>query len=234
MLLDLVWLMRHGDAYGAGVAAAALAQYDSPDQLGFLAAVAAMPAVLLLISPHSYGKHSAARLLAGLAHVAPAVPEALTEAGAVAGLLPQLDLSLPFPYQRASASAALAGLCQCPTARAEARAGGAVRLLKQLVLEVEPVGGSSDVRFSQRDAAACLLALGLEAQEADTEPAVSLDALLRYSSCSHAWLRCEVDQPTDGYASFEEAPAAAAAGEAPGGAAAAAVDDAGGPAANGA
>ena len=205
--------MRHGDAYGSGVAAAALAQYDSPDQLSWLAAVAAMPAVLLLISPHQYGKHSAARLLAGLAHVAPAVPEALTEAGAVAGLLPQLDLAVPFPYHRCSAAAALAGLCQCAAARAEARAGGALRLLKQLVLQEEPPGGSSEVRFQRRDAAACLLeGLDIDEEEAAAEPAVSLDALRRYAACSHAWLRCEAAEPTDGYAADEAAVDAAGGG----------------------
>lgn len=92
LLLDLVWLMRQGDPYGSGVSAAALAQYESAGQLGFLAAVAAMPAVSLLWSPHSYGQHSAARLLGNLVHAAPRMPEVLTEAGAVRGLLKQLDV----------------------------------------------------------------------------------------------------------------------------------------------
>ena len=144
-----MWLLRQGDSYGSGVAAAALAQYDTREQVAFLAAVAAMPAVSLLWSPHQYGQvslfwdvgretgggcwatagercrvkksrscaahepakhpppaptptptlslvtplqHSAARLLAALARAAPAMAEALVEAGAVRGLLQQLDL----------------------------------------------------------------------------------------------------------------------------------------------
>jgi hypothetical protein len=93
MLLDLVWLLRQGNPYGSGVAAAALAQYDHPScSTAFLAAVAACPAVALLWSPHSYGQHSAARLLAQLARATPSMPEVLVEAGAVRGLLQQLDL----------------------------------------------------------------------------------------------------------------------------------------------
>lgn len=152
MLLDLVWLLRQGDPFGSGVAAAALAQvrcaagaageracsaarspegrgaaavsswvcwlghvpcvqvpaletaaypslpcwrrvqYNRPGQVPFLAAVAAMPAVALLWSPHSYGQHSAARLLSTLARASPAMPDVLVEAGAVRGLLQQLDL----------------------------------------------------------------------------------------------------------------------------------------------
>lgn len=92
VLLDLVWLLRQGDPYGSGVAAAALAQYADPEQVAFLSAVAAMPAVALLWSPHAYGQHSAARLLADLARSSPGMPDVLVEAGAVRGLLQQLDL----------------------------------------------------------------------------------------------------------------------------------------------
>lgn len=60
--------------------------------MAFLAAVAAIPAVALLWSPHSYGQHSAARLLANLARASPAMPDVLVEAGAARGLLQQLDL----------------------------------------------------------------------------------------------------------------------------------------------
>jgi hypothetical protein len=92
MLLDLVWLMRQGDPYGSGVAAAALSQYKRAEQVALLAAVAACPAVALLWSPHTYGQHSAARLLASLARASPSMPRVLVEAGAVRGLLQQLDL----------------------------------------------------------------------------------------------------------------------------------------------
>jgi hypothetical protein len=135
ILLDLVWLMRQGDAYGSGVAAAALAQYDSPSQVIFLAAVAAMPTVALLWSPHSYGQHSAARLLANLSRASLAMAGVLVEAGAVRGLLQQLDLGTPFEYSRCSAASALRGLCQAAEGRREVRQGGGVRLLKQMVLQ---------------------------------------------------------------------------------------------------
>jgi hypothetical protein len=85
-------MMRQGGPYGSGVAAAALAQYTEPDQVAFLAAVAAIPTVSLLWSPHAYGQHSAARLLCNLARASPDMPTALTKAGAAGALLQQLDV----------------------------------------------------------------------------------------------------------------------------------------------
>jgi hypothetical protein len=99
---DLVWLLRHGDSYGQGVACAALSQYQREEQRQWLAAVAAIPAVQLLSSPSDYARHSAARLLAVLARVQPHLPEVLCVAGAVPGLLAQLDLARTFPYTRCS------------------------------------------------------------------------------------------------------------------------------------
>lgn len=212
VLLDLVWLLRQGDPFGSGVAAAALAQYNRPGQVPFLAAVAAMPAVALLWSPHSYGQHSAARLLSTLARASPAMPDVLVEAGAVRGLLQQLDLRQPFPYSRCSAAAALEALCACDAGRDEVRAGGGVALLKALLLQAEEDAGEAAgpgagterlVRFDKRDAAGCLLALHLSPEEAAAEPAVQWGTLLELSNCSHAWLKGEVPEPTQGYSQQE-------------------------------
>lgn len=183
VLLDLVWLLRQGDPYGASVAAAALSQYDQPQQVAFLAAVAAIPAVALLWSPHSYGQHSTARLLARLAGATPSMPDVLVEAGAARGLLQQLDLRQPFPYSRCSAAAALSALCACSAGQEEVRAGGGLALLKALVLQEEPdtIQGEVLVRFDQRDAASCLLALELTEEEAAQEPAVDHSMLLLLS-----------------------------------------------------
>lgn len=145
VLLDLVWLLRQGDPFGSGVAAAALAQYRSPQQRAFLAAVAAWPAVALLWSPHEYGQHGAARLLASLARAHASVPALLVEAGAVGGLLAQLEVDEAgrFDYARCSA-AALAALCQCKAAREEVQRRGGVRRLKQLVLQPEPAAAHGE------------------------------------------------------------------------------------------
>ncbi len=81
--------------------------------MAFLAAVAAMPAVALLWSPHSYGQHSAARLLSNLARAFPAMPDVLAEAGAVRGLLQQLDLrsaGMPRGQQAQRVPAACVGI----------------------------------------------------------------------------------------------------------------------------
>lgn len=120
------------------MAAAALSQYTAPNQVAFLAAVAAWPAVALLWSPHPYGQHSAARLLASLVHAHDPMAGLLVEAGAARGLLAQLDLARPFQYNRCSAAAAAAGLCTCAEGRSELRSGGAVPLLERLVLQPEP------------------------------------------------------------------------------------------------
>ncbi|KAL4441278.1 hypothetical protein ABPG77_011515 [Micractinium sp. CCAP 211/92] len=212
VLLDLVWLLRQGDPFGSGVAAAALSQYERPEQVAFLAAVAAMPAVALLWSPHSYGQHSAARLLSNLARAFPAMPDVLVEAGAVRGLLQQLDLRQPFPYSRCSAAAALAALCASDTGRDEVRAGGGVALLKALVLQSEATASATAepgagtellVRFDKRDAAGCLLALDISPEEAAAEPAVERRTLLALHHCSHAWLKGEVAEPGQGYSEQE-------------------------------
>ena len=50
---------------------------------------------------------------------------------------PSLACRLPFQYNRCSAAAALAGLCECQAGRNEARSGGAIPLLKNLVLQQE-------------------------------------------------------------------------------------------------
>lgn len=85
------------------MACAALSQYAEEEQRQWLAAVATIPAVQLLISPNDYARHSAARLLAVLTRVHPNVmPAVLCDAGAVPGLLAQLDLRRPFPYTRCS------------------------------------------------------------------------------------------------------------------------------------
>ncbi|KAI3438164.1 hypothetical protein D9Q98_000601 [Chlorella vulgaris] len=208
MLLDLVWLLRQGNPYGSGVAAAALAQYDHPScSTAFLAAVAACPAVALLWSPHSYGQHSAARLLAQLARATPSMPEVLVEAGAVRGLLQQLDLRVPFQYNRCSAAAALAALCKHAEGRQEVRRGGGIRLLKELVLQAEPASepecGEHLIRFDKRDASTCLLALRLTADEVAQSPLIDLQQLRSYSHCSRAWLLGHVSAPATGYSAEE-------------------------------
>ena len=195
--------MRQGDAYGSGVSAAALAQYEAADQVAFLAAVAACPAVALLWSPHPYAQHSAARLLSHLVRASSAMPALLVEAGAVRGLLPQLDLQRPFAYNRCSAAATLAGLCRCAVGREEVRGGGGVALLKALVARGE--GLPPDKRFEQRDAAGALLVLRLSPEEAAAAPATPPALLRRLAFCSHSWLLGRAAAPTEGYSPEEAA-----------------------------
>lgn len=102
---DLVWLLRHGDSYGQGVACAALSQYVKFEQLQWLTAVALVPACQLLASPDCYARYSAARLLAKLSVVHPHVPAVMVSSGAVSGLLMQIDVKMQFPYTRSSGEA---------------------------------------------------------------------------------------------------------------------------------
>ena len=66
------------------------------------------------------------------------MPQILTDAGAVRGLLPQVDLRVPFRYARCSAAAALWGIARCDSGRDRIRQAGGVQLLKLLVLQEEP------------------------------------------------------------------------------------------------
>ena len=61
------------------------------------------------------------------------------------------------------------------------------------------------LRFEKRDAADCLLALRLSAEEARQEPAVEMAALRRFRHCSNAWLMGRVAAPTEGYDAEEVA-----------------------------
>jgi hypothetical protein len=61
------------------------------------------------------------------------------------------------------------------------------------------------LRFEKRDAADCLLALRLDAEEARQEPAVEMAALRRFRHCSNAWLMGRVALPTQGYDAEEVA-----------------------------
>ena len=58
---DLLWQLRYGDAYGQGVAAAALSFYTAPADRMWVATVGAVPLVALLSSPEPYARHCAAR-----------------------------------------------------------------------------------------------------------------------------------------------------------------------------
>ena len=142
VLDDLTWLLRHGTPYGAGVAAAALAQYPREAQRQYLSAVAALPAVALLSSPDAYARHSAARLLNQLARAHTGMPEVLLAAGAVPGLLRQVDVSQPFPYIRSPAAATLWGMAAegTPEVLAAVRGFGGVALLAGMALQQEPEG----------------------------------------------------------------------------------------------
>lgn len=77
------------------------------------------------------------------------------------------------------------------------------------------------MRCDRRDAAHCLLALGLtEAEAAAAAPAVEFAALRRFAHCSYAWVLGDAPEPTAGYteAEREEGLPQLAAGEGGGGA----------------
>lgn len=144
VLEDLAWLLRHGSPYGAGVAAGALAQYPGEGQRQYLAAVAALPAVALLSSPDDYARHSAARLLNQLARAHAGMPEVLLAAGAVPGLLRQVDAAQAFPYMRSPAASTLWGMAAegAEAVVAAVRAGGGVALLAAMAMQPEEAGAA--------------------------------------------------------------------------------------------
>ena len=66
-------------------------------------------------------------------------------------------------------------------------------------------GSEQLLRFEKRDAADCLLALRLSAEEAGQEPGVELASLRHFRHCSNAWLMGRVAAPTEGYDAEEVA-----------------------------
>lgn len=169
-MLDLLWLLRHGDYYGAGVAAAALSQADAAMRVGedvrhLLATLGALPAARLLHATDVYAQHSAARFLSimrGLlggelaAHVA--------GAGALSALCRQLQPG--FPYVRCSAAVAIVAIMEYLPNRTELRRVGGVQALRRMVVEVYEAGerGEGNGRGSgctiMRGAVMCVVHMG--------------------------------------------------------------------------
>ncbi|KAK2080509.1 hypothetical protein QBZ16_000362 [Prototheca wickerhamii] len=189
----LIWLVRHGDAFGAGVAASALSQADT-----------------------QYAAHSAARLVAVARDVAPAaVLRRVVETSGVPCLLEQLEPE--FPYLRCSAAQALAVLLSDPVAvvQLRARPRGVARLAALVA------GASGDEALPAASAATrdtrpatpptpCWWPeelrqhlLEFAARKTipplppgfDAQTALSPDSLAKLRDCSSAWLRLEVDDP---------------------------------------
>lgn len=66
--------------------------------------------------------------------------------------------------------------------------------------------GRERVRFEQRDAAACLLALSASRHSEVDEPQTVPDGVLRrLAHCSHAWILGRAAQPNEGYSAAERA-----------------------------
>ncbi|GIL64421.1 hypothetical protein Vafri_18351 [Volvox africanus] len=84
---EAVWLLRHGNPYLQGVAASILAYCDSPGEVSWLAAVAAVPAVSLCMSQNRYTSQAATRLLYNLARGGQVARRVLVGAGAVTALI---------------------------------------------------------------------------------------------------------------------------------------------------
>lgn len=102
--------------------------------------------------------------------------------------------------RRSSCSSHLAVLGQF----SKGKASCVPSLLAVLPITPPPAAGTERlVRFDKRDAAGCLLALHLSPEEAAAEPAVQWGTLLELSNCSHAWLKGEVPEPTQGYSQQE-------------------------------
>ncbi|KAL6779468.1 hypothetical protein ACKKBG_A12435 [Auxenochlorella protothecoides x Auxenochlorella symbiontica] len=224
MMLDLLWLLRHGDYYGAGVAAAALSQADAAMRVGedvrhLLATLGALPAARLLHATDVYAQHSAARFLSimrGLlggelaAHVA--------GAGALSALCRQLQPG--FPYVRCSAAVAIVAIMEYLPNRTELRRVGGVQALRRMVVEVyeaEDAGPTKQMhaRYDCRDAAHALIAACATDEElagqvpdsfVDHEGVLELtaDMLRVFRSCGQAWIEGRVPRPGQGLDPQEE------------------------------
>ena len=84
---DMVWLLRYGDPYLQGVAASVLSFCDTAEEVQWLAAVAAYPAVSICMSPNNYTSQAATRLLYNIARAGNIARSAIKAAGGVQCLL---------------------------------------------------------------------------------------------------------------------------------------------------
>ncbi|GLI67767.1 hypothetical protein VaNZ11_012021 [Volvox africanus] len=193
---EAVWLLRHGNPYLQGVAASILAYCDSPGEVSWLAAVAAVPAVSLCMSQNRYTSQAATRLLYNLARGGQVARRVLVGAGAVTALIAVLATDRQeYGYCRDRAAATLALLIRDED--------GKSLLLRYGLPHLVAMVRSGLDRWEQRDAATVLLKLELGPERLHALD-LSPGRLVSYWCCSRAWLEGIVDDPTEGYMPAEK------------------------------
>ncbi|GIL86374.1 hypothetical protein Vretimale_11685 [Volvox reticuliferus] len=193
---EAVWLLRHGNPYLQGVAASILAYCDSPGEVSWLAAVAAVPAVSLCMSQNRYTSQAATRLLYNLARGGQVARRVLVGAGAVTALIAVLATDRQeYGYCRDRAAATLALLIRDED--------GKSLLLRYGLPHLVAMVRSGLDRWEQRDAATVLLKLELGPEHLHSLD-LSPGRLVSYWCCSRAWLEGIVDDPTEGYLPAEK------------------------------
>ena len=176
---DLLWLIRYGNNYGKGCAANALSCFTLPQELAWIAVCGAVPLVATLQSPDAYARQAAARVINNIVHGSEVVRNILGEAGAVQGMLWQIESKMAAgPYTRAPAAQGLWGLAHSGRWRKAIIESGGVASLKGLIRE--------GTRYEQRDAAGALLQMGLSPR--DLGPDITKQYLLQLRHCSQDWL----------------------------------------------
>ena len=176
---DLLWLVRYGNNYGKGCAANALSCFTLPQELAWIAVCGAVPLVATLQSPDAYARQAAARVINNIVHGSEVVRNILGEAGAVQGMLWQIESKMAAgPYTRAPAAQGLWGLAHSGRWRKAIIESGGVASLKGLIHE--------GTRYEQRDAAGALLQMALAPRALG--PDITKQYLLQLRHCSQDWL----------------------------------------------
>mmetsp|Transcript_12310 Transcript_12310/g.26571 ORF Transcript_12310/g.26571 Transcript_12310/m.26571 type:complete len:628 (-) Transcript_12310:726-2609(-) len=191
---DMVWLIRYGDPYLQGVAASVLAYCDTPEEVQWLAAVAAVPAVLLCLSPNHYTSQAATRMLYNISRAGDVARRTIKVSGGVLSLLKIISTERSeYGYCRDRAAATLAVLSKDPEVKVYLRSH-ALQPLKTMLL-------GSDDRWEKRDAATALLKLQYTQEELGTD--ITIERLCEYWWCSRAWLEGGAAAPNEGYTEEE-------------------------------
>eukprot|EP00873_Tetraselmis_striata_P016053 jgi/Tetstr1/436317/TSEL_025156.t1 len=179
---DLLWMVRYGKNYGKGCSANALSCFTLPKELAWIAVCGAVPLVALLQSPDAYAQQAAARVINNIVHGSEIARDTLGNAGAVQGLLWQVErkASNAVSYTRAPAAQALWGLAHSTRWRTAILNNSGLRALKNLVHEGN--------RYEQRDAAGALLQMQMSSVQLAP---LTRRYLLQLRHCSQEWLHEE-------------------------------------------